>query len=104
MHESYGEQILPDICNSFPQQYKEIGEDILLNATISCPAVAYKIMDDQEDYNFEVTEESGVVSVNSSYMFYTETIEYIDSFENTNMAVMSLYEVYFKLYSRVKSK
>ena len=53
IHAKYGSSSLPDICNYYPHLYKSFNEIIYLSATISCVAIAYIILDDEEDINFK---------------------------------------------------
>ena len=52
IHKNHEAEMLPNICNYFPQLYKRINKELFLTATVSCPAIAKLIVNDNEDSNF----------------------------------------------------
>jgi hypothetical protein len=56
IHSSYGQGMLPDICNYYPQIYKRFGDSVFLTATLSCPSICQIVMDEEEGKNFAISK------------------------------------------------
>jgi hypothetical protein len=80
IHQKYGQETLPDICNSYPHLYKSFCGEIYLSATPSCPSICYIINDDEEEDNFKIIKTDFIIKRDLSKIF-----EYIDNKNNNRI-------------------
>lgn len=105
IHNNHGTDMLPNICNYFPQLYKKINGELFLTATVSCPATARLIINDNEESNFFFSEidydwkkdeksihESLGDSIDYNFLgIYEFLIQEIDYYKRPRYFLMSLY-------------
>jgi lysine-N-methylase len=105
IHKNKGADMLPEICNYFPQMYKAFNSKIYLTGTTSCPAVAYIILNEEEEANFKISDH--LISIKKSLGQISEygnglggqniasivakVMDFVSSFSNPRQAVKSLY-------------
>ena len=61
VHTKYGQESLPDVCNSYPHIYKSFCGNVYLSATSSCPSICYIINDDDEKNNFKISTKDFII-------------------------------------------
>lgn len=77
IHRDYGEKFLPDLCKHFPHSSKKIGDDIIITATMGCPAVCDIALNAKYgDFKIEYTNEKKIRDNNISD--YTYRVHYKD--------------------------
>ena len=105
IHKNHGAEMLPNICNYFPQLYKRINNELFLTATVSCPATAKLIVNDNEDSNFLFSDfnydfkkqeksihESLECSVDYNFIdIYKFLIQKVEYYKRPRYFLMSLY-------------
>ena len=106
VHKTRGADMLPEICNYFPQLYKAFNGKIYLSGTSACPSVAYIILSEDEENNFKIHQVSSEVkkAMNniSNYdikgaspqvisSVFAKIMAFVSGFANTRLCLKSLY-------------
>lgn len=56
IHSSYGTEFLSDTCHFYPRVHTQIGENIFVNAKVSCPEVSRIILTEEDPFSLVETE------------------------------------------------
>ncbi len=106
VHKARGADMLPEICNYFPQLYKAFNGKIHLSGTPACPSVAYIILSEDEDNNFKIHQASSELkkAMNniSNYELkgastqvissvFAKIMAFVSGFSNVRLCLKSLY-------------